>query len=148
MLYRIERHRGASGYGNTEQTQSRARSSPGSSAYRKCSRDSENPAGEDWKASGTRCGHYETGDGAEYPGGKDRRDAVGAETLTTRFGGRKGCKNYTIRARKLAQVAVSIVRHHVKPRSPSPTVSQHSGNDSEQNLITLCTACHATAHHR
>ena len=24
----------------------------------------------------------------------------------------------------------------------------HSGDDSEQNLITLCSACHATVHHR
>jgi ATP-dependent DNA helicase RecQ len=23
----------------------------------------------------------------------------------------------------------------------------HSGSDSEQNLITLCTACHAAVHH-
>jgi 5-methylcytosine-specific restriction endonuclease McrA len=31
--------------------------------------------------------------------------------------------------------------HHVEFRS-------HSGADSEENLITLCTACHAIAHHR
>jgi 5-methylcytosine-specific restriction endonuclease McrA len=31
--------------------------------------------------------------------------------------------------------------HHKQFRS-------HSGADSEQNLITMCTACHATAHHR
>ena len=24
----------------------------------------------------------------------------------------------------------------------------HSGNDCEENLITMCTACHAIAHHR
>ena len=30
--------------------------------------------------------------------------------------------------------------HHNEFRS-------HSGDDSEQNLITLCTTCHATAHH-
>jgi 5-methylcytosine-specific restriction endonuclease McrA len=29
--------------------------------------------------------------------------------------------------------------HHVEFRS-------HSGDDSEQNLITLCTECHATIH--
>src|ERR1022692_1634721 len=87
MLYRIERYRGTSGHGNTEQTQSRAKSSAGSSAYCKCSRDSENPAGEDWKASGTRCGHYETGDGAEYPGGEDRWDAVGTIAVGTAVAG-------------------------------------------------------------
>jgi 5-methylcytosine-specific restriction endonuclease McrA len=31
--------------------------------------------------------------------------------------------------------------HHKQFRS-------HSGDDSEQNLITVCTACHANAHHR
>jgi 5-methylcytosine-specific restriction endonuclease McrA len=31
--------------------------------------------------------------------------------------------------------------HHQEFRS-------HSGDDSEQNLITLCSACHATVHHR
>jgi ATP-dependent DNA helicase RecQ len=31
--------------------------------------------------------------------------------------------------------------HHKQFRS-------HSGNDSEENLITMCTACHAIAHHR
>ena len=31
--------------------------------------------------------------------------------------------------------------HHKQFRS-------HSGDDSEQNLITLCTACHTTVHHR
>ncbi len=31
--------------------------------------------------------------------------------------------------------------HHREFRS-------HSGNDSEENLITMCTACHAIAHHR
>jgi 5-methylcytosine-specific restriction endonuclease McrA len=31
--------------------------------------------------------------------------------------------------------------HHQQFRS-------HSGDDSELNLITLCTACHAQAHHR
>jgi len=31
--------------------------------------------------------------------------------------------------------------HHKQFRS-------HSGDNSEQNLITLCTACHATAHRR
>ena len=31
--------------------------------------------------------------------------------------------------------------HHQQFRS-------HSGNDSEENLITLCTACHVSAHHR
>jgi 5-methylcytosine-specific restriction endonuclease McrA len=31
--------------------------------------------------------------------------------------------------------------HHQQFRS-------HSGDDSEKNLITLCTACHAIAHHR
>ena len=31
--------------------------------------------------------------------------------------------------------------HHTQFRS-------QSGEDSEQNLITLCTACHATGHHR
>ncbi len=30
--------------------------------------------------------------------------------------------------------------HHKEFRS-------HSGDDSEENLITLCTACHASAHH-
>jgi 5-methylcytosine-specific restriction endonuclease McrA len=30
--------------------------------------------------------------------------------------------------------------HHLEFRS-------HSGNDVEANLITLCTACHAAAHH-
>jgi 5-methylcytosine-specific restriction endonuclease McrA len=30
--------------------------------------------------------------------------------------------------------------HHKEFRS-------HSGDDSEQNLITLCSACHATVHH-
>ena len=30
--------------------------------------------------------------------------------------------------------------HHQEFRS-------HSGDDSEQNLITLCTACHAAVHH-
>jgi 5-methylcytosine-specific restriction endonuclease McrA len=31
--------------------------------------------------------------------------------------------------------------HHKQFRS-------HSGHDSEENLITMCTACHAAAHHR
>jgi 5-methylcytosine-specific restriction endonuclease McrA len=31
--------------------------------------------------------------------------------------------------------------HHEQFRS-------HSGDNSEQNLITLCTTCHANAHHR
>jgi 5-methylcytosine-specific restriction endonuclease McrA len=31
--------------------------------------------------------------------------------------------------------------HHREFRS-------HSGEDSEENLITLCTACHARVHHR
>jgi 5-methylcytosine-specific restriction endonuclease McrA len=31
--------------------------------------------------------------------------------------------------------------HHREFRS-------HSGTDSEENLITLCTACHARVHHR
>jgi 5-methylcytosine-specific restriction endonuclease McrA len=31
--------------------------------------------------------------------------------------------------------------HHREFRS-------HSGDDSDENLITLCTACHATAHRR
>ncbi len=31
--------------------------------------------------------------------------------------------------------------HHKQFRS-------HSGDNSEQNLITLCTTCHASAHHR
>jgi len=31
--------------------------------------------------------------------------------------------------------------HHQEFRS-------QSGDDSEQNLITLCSACHATLHHR
>jgi 5-methylcytosine-specific restriction endonuclease McrA len=31
--------------------------------------------------------------------------------------------------------------HHKQFRS-------HSGDNSEQNLITLCTTCHANAHHR
>jgi len=31
--------------------------------------------------------------------------------------------------------------HHKEFRS-------HSGDDSDQNLITLCTACHADVHHR
>jgi ATP-dependent DNA helicase RecQ len=31
--------------------------------------------------------------------------------------------------------------HHKQSRS-------HSGNDCEENLITMCTACHAIAHHR
>ena len=31
--------------------------------------------------------------------------------------------------------------HHWELRS-------HSGEDSEENLITLCAACHATLHHR
>jgi 5-methylcytosine-specific restriction endonuclease McrA len=31
--------------------------------------------------------------------------------------------------------------HHKQFRS-------HSGYDSEENLITMCTACHAGAHHR
>ena len=30
--------------------------------------------------------------------------------------------------------------HHKEFRS-------HSGNDSEENLITMCTACHAMSHH-
>jgi 5-methylcytosine-specific restriction endonuclease McrA len=31
--------------------------------------------------------------------------------------------------------------HHKRFRS-------HSGDDSERNLITMCTECHAAAHHR
>jgi 5-methylcytosine-specific restriction endonuclease McrA len=31
--------------------------------------------------------------------------------------------------------------HHKEFRS-------HSGDDSQENLITLCTTCHASAHHR
>ena len=31
--------------------------------------------------------------------------------------------------------------HHMEFRG-------HSGTDSEENLITLCTACHARVHHR
>jgi 5-methylcytosine-specific restriction endonuclease McrA len=34
----------------------------------------------------------------------------------------------------------SLEIHHKEFRS-------HSGDDSEQNLITLCSACHATVHH-
>jgi 5-methylcytosine-specific restriction endonuclease McrA len=34
----------------------------------------------------------------------------------------------------------NIEVHHQEFRS-------HSGNDVEENLITLCTACHAAAHH-
>jgi hypothetical protein len=41
---------------------------------------------------------------------------------------------------------VSIVRQHVEPGSPSQTVSQPFGDDSEENLITVCSTCHASAH--
>ena len=38
--------------------------------------------------------------------------------------------------------SITAVRvRHQEFRSPS-------GDDSEQNLITLCSACHATLHHR
>jgi 5-methylcytosine-specific restriction endonuclease McrA len=36
---------------------------------------------------------------------------------------------------------VNLEVHHQEFRS-------QSGDDSVQNLITLCTSCHATAHHR
>jgi hypothetical protein len=37
----------------------------------------------------------------------------------------------------------------VKPRNPPQTVSQPlSGDDSEENLITICASCHAIAHNR
>jgi 5-methylcytosine-specific restriction endonuclease McrA len=35
----------------------------------------------------------------------------------------------------------NLEAHHKQFRS-------HSGDNSEQNLITLCTACHNIAHHR
>ena len=35
---------------------------------------------------------------------------------------------------------VNLEVHHKEFRS-------HSGHDSEQNLITLCSACHAAIHH-
>src|SRR6266571_4658476 len=76
MLPRIEI--GVSGHGNTERTQSRARSRPSSSAYCKRSRDSERPAREDRKASRNRRSHYEARDGAECSDDKDWRVAVAA----------------------------------------------------------------------
>ena len=40
------------------------------------------------------------------------------------------------------------VRCDVEPRSPSQTVPCPLGHDSEDNLITRCSACHASVHGR
>ena len=42
---------------------------------------------------------------------------------------------------QLCGVMANLEVHHREFRS-------HSGRDSEENLITLCTPCHATLHHR
>jgi 5-methylcytosine-specific restriction endonuclease McrA len=42
---------------------------------------------------------------------------------------------------QLCGAMANLEVHHREFRS-------HSGRDSEENLITLCTPCHATLHHR
>jgi 5-methylcytosine-specific restriction endonuclease McrA len=62
-----------------------------------------------------------------------RLDPLSYETLRQQILRRDGWRCQT--CGKMSSLEV----HHMEFRS-------HSGADSEENLITLCTACHAAAH--
>jgi len=64
-----------------------------------------------------------------------RLDAVSYERLRQQVLGRDGWRCQSCGTMSNLEI------HHKEFRS-------HSGDDSEQNLITLCTACHASAHRR
>jgi 5-methylcytosine-specific restriction endonuclease McrA len=44
------------------------------------------------------------------------------------------------------RLEVSILRYDVEPRVHHKEFRSCLGDDSEENLITLCTPCHANAH--
>ena len=62
-----------------------------------------------------------------------RLDAVSYERLRQQVLGRDGWRCQSCGAMSNLEV------HHKQFRS-------HSGNDSEENLITLCSTCHASVH--
>jgi ATP-dependent DNA helicase RecQ len=64
-----------------------------------------------------------------------RRDPLSYERLRQQILRRDGWRCQSCGAMSNLEV------HHKQFRS-------HSGTDSEENLITMCTACHAIAHHR
>src|SRR5580658_1969283 len=82
ILYRIKLYRGANDHANADQTQARAKSSPGGRASRQRSQASKGTAEENRKSSRTRRGHHQTGDGAQHLGDKDRRVVVAVSTLS------------------------------------------------------------------
>jgi 5-methylcytosine-specific restriction endonuclease McrA len=41
---------------------------------------------------------------------------------------------------------MSELRHDVEPEVHHKEFRSHAGDDSEENLITLCVKCHAEAH--
>ncbi len=64
-----------------------------------------------------------------------RLDPLSYESLRQQVLGRDGWRCQWCGAMSNLEV------HHMEFRS-------HSGEDSEENLITLCTACHASVHRR
>ncbi len=62
-----------------------------------------------------------------------RLDAAPYESLRQQVLRRDGWRS------QLCGTMANLEVHHKEFRS-------HSGDDSEQNLVTLCAACHATAH--
>ena len=64
-----------------------------------------------------------------------RLDPLSYETLRQQILGRDGWRCQS------CGTMSNLEAHHREFRS-------HSGHDSEENLITLCTACHAKVHRR
>ena len=64
-----------------------------------------------------------------------RLDPLSYETLRQQILGRDGWRCQS------CGTMSNLETHHREFRS-------HSGDDSEENLITLCTACHAKVHRR
>ena len=64
-----------------------------------------------------------------------RLDSLSYETLRQQILGRDGWRCQS------CGTMSNLEAHHREFRS-------HSGDDSEENLITLCTACHARVHRR
>ncbi len=64
-----------------------------------------------------------------------RLDPLSYETLRQQILGRDGWRCQS------CGTMSNLEAHHSEFRS-------HSGDDSEENLITLCTACHAKVHRR
>ena len=64
-----------------------------------------------------------------------RLDSLSSETLRQQILGRDGWRCQS------CGTMSNLEAHHREFRS-------HSGDDSEENLITLCTACHAKVHRR